>query len=108
MLKNQEKQENHIRDLETKLEYLNNVSKTELINIIRKSAFLIEQFEKLVIKNKFGSDIYNNIESFFLDKYYEKVFKNIVYYMNNLEPKIVELKQDIWFTMIMIYFSLFI
>ena len=44
--------------------------------MIRKSALLIEQFEKLVIKNKFGYDIYNNIESFFLYKYYEKVFKN--------------------------------
>ena len=76
MLKNQEKQENHIKDLEAKLDSLNNVSKTDLINIIRKSALLIEQFEKLVIKNKFGYDIYNNIESFFLDKYYEKVFKN--------------------------------
>ena len=74
MLKNQEKQENHIKDLETKLDSLSNVSKTD--NTIRKSALLTEQFEKLVIKNKFGSYIYNNIESFFLDKYYEKVFKN--------------------------------
>ena len=69
MLKNQE---NHIKNLETKLDSLNNVSKTELINMIRKSALLTEQFQKLVIKNKFGYDIYNNIESFFLDKYYEK------------------------------------
>ena len=76
MLKNQENQENHIKDLETKLESLNNVSKAELINMIRKSILLTEQFEKLVIKNKFGYDIFNNIESFFLDKYYEKVFKN--------------------------------
>ena len=36
MIKNQEKQENHIKDLETKLDSLNNVSKTELINMIRK------------------------------------------------------------------------
>ena len=49
---------------------------TYLINMIRKSALLTEQFEKVVIKNKFGVDIYNNIESYFLDKYYEKVFKN--------------------------------
>ena len=33
--------------------------------MIRKSALLIEQFEKLVIKNKFGSNIYNIIESFY-------------------------------------------
>ena len=76
MIKNQEKQENHIKDLETKLDSLDNVSKNELINMIRKSTLLIEQFQKLVIKNKFGSDIYDNIESFFLEKYNEKVFKN--------------------------------
>ena len=76
MLKNQEIQENHIKDLESKSEFLNNVSKTNLINMIRKSALLTEQFEKLLVKNKFEVDIYNNIESYFLDKYYEKVFKN--------------------------------
>ena len=53
-LKNQEKQENLIKELETKLASLNNVNKIELINMVKKSAFLIEQFEKLVIKNKFG------------------------------------------------------
>ena len=76
MLKNQEKKENLIKELETKLVSLNNVNKTELVNIIRKPALLTEQFEKLVIKNKFGSDIYDIIESFFLQKYNEKVFKN--------------------------------
>ena len=34
--------------------------------MIRKLALLIEQFEKLVITNKFGFDIYDIIESFFL------------------------------------------
>ena len=67
MLKNQEKLENQIKDLKTMLESFNNVIKTELINMIRKSALFTEQFQKLVIKNKFGYDIYNNIESFFLD-----------------------------------------
>ena len=76
MLKNQEQHENHIKDLQTELEPLNNVSKTNLINMIRKSALLTEQFDKLVIKNKFGPDIYNIIESYYLDKFYEKVFKN--------------------------------
>ena len=57
--------------------------------MIRKSALLTEQFQKLVIKNKFGYDIYDNIESFFLEKYNEKVFKTSVYCMNNLEPKTV-------------------
>ena len=76
MIKNKEKQENLIKELETKLVSLNNVNKTELINMIRKSSLLTEQFEKLVIKKKFGSHIYNIIESFFLQKYNEKVFKN--------------------------------
>ena len=53
-------------DLETKLDFLNNVSKTDLINMIRKSVIFTKQFEKLVIKNKFGYDIYDKIESFFL------------------------------------------
>ena len=75
MLKNQEKQENHIKDLKTELEPLNNVSKTDLINMIRKSALLTEQFDKLVIKNKFRPDIYNIVESYYLHKYYEKLFK---------------------------------
>ena len=44
--------------------------------MIRKSALLTKQFQKLVIKNKFGYDIYDNIESFFLEKYNEKLFKN--------------------------------
>ena len=44
--------------------------------MIIKSALLTEQFEKLLVKNKSGPDIYNIIESYFLDKYYEKVFKN--------------------------------
>ena len=58
MIKNQEKQENFIKELETKLVSLNNVNKTELINMIRKLTLLTEQFEKLVIKNKFEYDIY--------------------------------------------------
>ena len=61
MLKNQEKQENHIKELEAKSEPSNNVSKTDLISMIKKSALLTEQFEKLLVKNKFGPDIYNII-----------------------------------------------
>ena len=49
MIKNQEKQENLIKELETKLVSLSNVNKTELINMIRKSALLTEQFENFVI-----------------------------------------------------------
>ena len=39
------------------------------------SELLTEQFDKLLVKNKFGLDIYNIIDKY-LDKYYEKVFKN--------------------------------
>ena len=76
MIKNQEKQENLIKELETKLVSLNNVNKIELINMIRKSALLTKQFVKLVIKNKFEYDIYDIIESLFLQKHNEKVFKS--------------------------------
>ena len=76
MIKNQEKQENIIKDLETKLDSLNNVSKIDLINMIRKPVIFTEQFEKLVIKNKYESDIYDKIESLFLQKHNEKLFKN--------------------------------
>ena len=44
--------------------------------MVKKSVLLTEQFEKLVIKNNFGSDIYDIIESFFLQKHNEKVFKS--------------------------------
>ena len=44
--------------------------------MFRKLALITEQFEKLVIKNKFGYDIYDKIESFFLQKHNEKVFQN--------------------------------
>ena len=37
MLKNHEKQENLIKELENKLVSLNNVNKTELINMIKKN-----------------------------------------------------------------------
>ena len=44
--------------------------------MVKKSALLTEQYEKLIVKNKFGYDIYSIIESFFFQKHYEKVFKN--------------------------------
>ena len=76
MLKNQEKKDNLIKELETKLASFNNVNKTELINMVKKSALLTKQYEKLVVKNKFGYDIYAIIESFVLQKQYDKVYKN--------------------------------
>ena len=44
--------------------------------MVKKSYLLTKQFEKLVVKNKFIYDIYAIIGSFFLQKHYEKVFKN--------------------------------
>ena len=75
--------------------------------MIRKSALLTEQFEKLVIKNKFGYDIYNIIESFVFQKHNEKSLRTSVFSINNSEQKTMELNQDIWLIMIRIYFSLF-
>ena len=57
MLKNQKKQENLIKELETKLASSNNVNKTELINMVKKSALLNKQYEKILVKNKFRYDI---------------------------------------------------
>ena len=116
MLKNQEKQENHIKDLEKKLDSLNNVSKTELINLIRKSALFTEQFQKLVIKNKFGSNIYDKIESVFLDKYYEKVFKNQCILYKQFRTKNSGIKigymayhdPDLFFVVYLAYVNMFI
>ena len=44
--------------------------------MVKKSTLLIEQYEKLVVKNKFKYDIYAILEFFFLQKQYEKVYKN--------------------------------
>ena len=68
MIKNQKKKENLIKELETKLAFSNNVNKTELINMVKKLALLTKQYEKNLVKNKFGYDIYSIIESFFLQK----------------------------------------
>ena len=56
--------------------------------MIRKSTLLIEQFQKLVIKKKFESDIYDK----FLDKYYEKVFKNQCLLYEQFRTKNSEIK----------------
>ena len=74
--------------------------------MIKKSALLIEQFQKLVNKNKFEYDIYDNIESLILEKYNEKVFKNQSILYEQFRTKNSGIKNDIWLTMILIYFSL--
>ena len=69
--------------------------------MVKKSVLLTEQFEKLVVKNKFGYNIYAIIESFFLQKHYEKVFKNQNILYQQFKTKIVELEPDTWLIMIL-------
>ena len=51
-------------------------SQPEMLNLIRKSTFLFEQYEKLVVKNLIGVDNYSLVKTFFLQTQYNKVFKN--------------------------------
>ena len=51
-------------------------SQPKVLNLIKKSALLSEQYEKLVIKNRIGADNYSLVETFFLQTQYNKVFKN--------------------------------
>ena len=84
--------------------------------MIRKSALLTEQFQKLVIKNKFGSYIYDNIESFFLEKYNEKVFKNQCILYEQFRTKNSGIKTgymayrdpDLFFVVYLAYVNMFI
>ena len=62
MLKNQEKQENHIRDLETKLESLNNVSKTDFVKPGKKRSFFFLENER--IGNSYPERYRQNPKSF--------------------------------------------
>ena len=48
----------------------------EMLSLIRKSSFLSEQYEKLLVKNLIRADNYSLVETFFLQTQYNKVFKN--------------------------------
>ena len=48
----------------------------EMLNLIRKSALLSKQYEKLLVKNLIGVDNYSLVETFFLQTQYKNVFKN--------------------------------
>lgn len=78
-LKIHENQERLIKDLKTNTTSTSLISldsQLEMLNLIRKSSLLFEQYEKLLVKNLIG--VYNNsfIETFFLKTQYNKIFKN--------------------------------
>ena len=68
-LKIQENQEKLIEDLKTSTVSTNQTScsniQPEVISLIKKSALLIEQYEKRVVKNLIGVDNYSLVETFF-------------------------------------------
>ena len=76
-LKIQENQERLIKDLKTSTMSTSCLdSQPEMLNLIRKSALLSKQYEKLLVKNLIGADNYSLVETFFLKTQYNKVFKN--------------------------------
>ena len=79
-LKIQENQEKLIEDLKTSTMSTNQTScsniQLEVISLIKKSALLTEQYEKLVVKNLIGVENYSLVKTSFLQTQYNKVFKN--------------------------------
>ena len=79
-LKIQENQEKIIKDLKTSTVSTSQTScsnsQPELLSLIKKSAILSEQYEKLLVKNLIGANNYSLVETFFLQTQYNKVFKN--------------------------------
>ena len=79
-LKIQENQEKLIKDLKTSIVSTNQTScsniQLEVISLIKKSALLTEQYEKLVVKNLIGVENYSLVKTSFLQTQYNKVFKN--------------------------------
>ena len=77
-LKIQENQERLIKDLKTSIVSTHQTScsnsQPEMLNLIKKSALLSEQYEKFVVKNLIGVDNYSLVETFFLQTQYNKVF----------------------------------
>lgn len=55
---------------------INTIYQLEMLNLIRKSSLLFEQYEKLLVKNLIGVDNNSFIETFFLKTQYNKIFKN--------------------------------
>ena len=69
-LKIQENQEKLIEDLKTSTVSTNQTNysniQLEVISLIKKSALLTKQYEKLVVKNLIGVDNYSLVKTFFL------------------------------------------
>ena len=71
-LKIQENQEKLIEDLKISTVSTNQTScsnsQLEVISLIKKSALLTKQYERLVVKNIIGVDNYSFVKTFFLQK----------------------------------------
>ena len=51
-------------------------SQPKILSLIKKSALVSKQYEKLLVKNLIGANNYLLVETFFLKTQYNKVFKN--------------------------------
>ena len=67
-------------------------SQPELLSLIKKSAILSEQYEKLLVKNLIGANNYSLVETFFLQTQYNKVFKKQELLYKHFKTKNVEIK----------------
>ena len=67
-------------------------SQPEMLNLIRKSTLLFEQYEKLVVKNLIGVDNYYLVETFFLQTQHNKVFTNQELLYKHFKTKNVRIK----------------
>ena len=90
-VKIQENQERLINDLKTntmltsQTSYSN--SQPKMLNLIKKSTLLSEEYKKLLVKNLIGADNFSLVETLFLKTQYNKVFKNQELLYKHLEPK---------------------
>ena len=64
----------------------------EVISLIKKSALLTKQYEKLVVKNLIGVDNYSLVKTSFLQTRYNKVFKNQELLYKHFRTKNVRIK----------------
>ena len=67
-------------------------SQPEMLNLIRKSAILFKQYEKILVKNLIRANNYSLVETFFLQTQYNKVFKNQAVLYKHFRTKNVEIK----------------
>ena len=63
-------------------------SQPKMLNLIKKSALLSEEYKKVVVKNIIRADNYSLVKTLFLKTQYNKVFKNQELLYKHLEQKI--------------------